>query len=84
MTSFFSLEYGVTLKISCGMMLKLPEWKYLFLCFQIYFIDVELTYHVVFISAIQQSGRLYIYVFFFAVFFHYGLSRILNRPCALQ
>ena len=45
------------------------------------FIEVELTYNVVLISAVQQTTQ----GILFHILFHYGFHWILNRvPCAVQ
>ena len=60
----------------------------------IYLIEVQLIYHVVLVSGIQESDSvlhvyiyIYIYIFFFRYFSIIGYYKILNTlivPCAMQ
>ena len=53
---------------------------------KMYFIEVELIYNVVLISAVQQSGSVAHICTFFTIFFStMGYHRLLNIvPCATQ
>ena len=59
----------------------------------LFFIEVQLIYSVVLISAVQQSDSvIHIYTFFFNILFHYGLSQEIGysslcytvAPCCLS
>ena len=60
--------------------------RFLFFLILFYFIEVQLTYNVVFISAVQQSDSvIHIYTFFFIFFSIIFYHRILDIvPCAIQ